>query len=128
MQTDRRTFLKITGTAPAVAAAQTSEPRATPAVAWPRKFSAEQLQQIAFPLGGIGAGSIALGGRGQLRDWEIFNRPDKGNAPAYALAAVWAQVPGRKAVSKVAEARFLPPYEGPSGLGSNNSPGLPRLD
>jgi uncharacterized protein (DUF608 family) len=36
---------------------------------------------LAFPLGGIGTGSISLGGRGQLRDWEIYNRPDKGRAP-----------------------------------------------
>jgi non-lysosomal glucosylceramidase len=83
---------------------------------------------IAFPLGGIAAGSIALGGRGQLRDWEIFNRPEKGNAPPYAYASIWAQVPGRKPVAKVAESRFLAPYEGASGLGSNNSPGLQRLD
>ncbi|NIM44374.1 MAG: hypothetical protein GTO54_01880, partial [Nitrososphaeria archaeon] len=33
---------------------------------------------MAFPLGGIGTGSISLGGWGQLRDWEIMNRPAKG--------------------------------------------------
>ena len=47
---------------------------------------------IAFPLGGIGTGTVSLGGRGQLRDWEIFNRPDKGNELSYAFPAIWAKV------------------------------------
>ena len=83
---------------------------------------------LAFPLGGVGAGSISLGGRGQLRDWEIFNRPDKGNSPQYAFASIWAQTGDAKPVARVLEARIQPPYEGPSGLGSNNVPGLPRLN
>jgi non-lysosomal glucosylceramidase len=41
-------------------------------------YRGRQLDEIAFPLGGIGTGSIALGGWGQLRDFEIFNRPSKG--------------------------------------------------
>ena len=45
---------------------------------YPRVFEGRHLAMIAFPLGGVGAGSLSLGGRGQLRDWEIFNRPNKG--------------------------------------------------
>ena len=127
MQTDRRSFLKIASATPAALSAQIAPPGASGGVPWPRKFAGVQLQQIAFPLGGIAAGSISLGGRGQLRDWEIFNRPDKGNAPNYALPAIWAQVGDRKPVAKIAEARYLPPYEGSSGLGSNNMPGMPRM-
>src|SRR5208283_1014533 len=143
MRSSRRMFLKVAGAAPAAAAVgaqapvvgapPAAAPAASPVAApvpldWPRRFTGQQLSMIAFPLGGIAAGSIALGGRGQLRDWEIFNRPEKGNAPPYAYASIWAQLPGRKPVAKVAESRILPPYEGPSGLGSNNSPGLQRLD
>ena len=40
-----------------------------------RSFRGAELSEIAFPLGGIGTGTISLGGRGELRDWEIFNRP-----------------------------------------------------
>ena len=96
-------------------------------VAFPRVFSGRNLKMIGFPLGGIGTGAISLGGRGDLRDWEIFNRPDKGNTPEYCFPAIWTQVKGRKPVARVLEARIEPPYEGPSGLGSNNVPGLPRL-
>lgn len=83
---------------------------------------------IAFPLGGVGAGSISLGGRGQLRDWEIFNKANKGFTPAYAFPAIWAQAGKAKPVTRVLEARILPPYEGQSGLGANNVPGLSRLE
>lgn len=126
METDRRVFLKVLGSAPAVAAQETVATPGGP-VHWPRRFSGRKLSQIAFPLGGVAAGSISLGGRGQLRDWEIFNRPDKGNQPPYAFASVWAQAQGQPAVARVAESRLLPPYDGSSGLGSNNAPGLPRL-
>ncbi|MBP9992232.1 MAG: hypothetical protein KBS73_02205, partial [Bacteroidales bacterium] len=47
---------------------------------WPvlTKYDAAHLQRVALPLGGIGTGSVSLGGRGELRDWEIMNVPGKG--------------------------------------------------
>src|SRR2546427_7568225 len=57
-------------------------------IPFPRVFTGRRLKMIAFPLGGVAAGSISLGGRGQLRDWEIFNRPDKGNSPPYAFPSL----------------------------------------
>jgi uncharacterized protein (DUF608 family) len=96
--------------------------------AFPRVFTGRKLKMIAFPLGGVAAGSVALGGRGQLRDWEIFNRPNKGYSPAYAFPSIWAQAGDAKPVARVLEARILPPYEGQDGLGANNAPGLSRLD
>jgi uncharacterized protein (DUF608 family) len=95
---------------------------------YPRIYTGRQLAMLAMPLGGIAAGSISLGGRGQLRDWEIFNRPDKGRSPEYAFASIWAQAGSRKPVAHVLEARLMPPYEGPDGLGSKNAPGLSRLE
>ncbi len=131
MSADRRDFLKTIALAQAAAApAQVGAPppAATPSVGYPRVFRGRQLSMLAFPLGGIAAGSISLGGRGQLRDWEIFNRSDKGNAPGYAFASIRAQRGTATPVSRVLEARVLPPYEGSSGLGSKNAPGLPRLE
>ena len=96
-------------------------------IQFPRVFSGEQLKMIAFPLGGVAAGSIALGGRGQLRDWEIFNRPNKGWSPNYAFPAIWVKSGESEPIARVLEASLLPPYEGQDGLGSNNVPGLSRL-
>ena len=96
-------------------------------IAYPRLFTASQLKMLAFPLGGVGAGSVALGGRGQLRDWEIFNRPNKGYSPQYVFPSIWIKSGNAEPITRVLEARILPPFEGQDGLGSANSPGLSRI-
>ncbi len=132
--TKRRTFLQQVAAAGAAAQTRTPGSRekqpsvALPDLPFPRSFTGRQLSEIAFPLGGVCAGSISLGGRGQLRDWEIFNRPDKGNSPSYAFPAIWAQAAGGAAVARVLESRIAPPYEGQTGLGWRNAPGLMRLE
>jgi non-lysosomal glucosylceramidase len=95
---------------------------------YPRKFRGRQLRMISFPLGGVAAGSLGLGGRGQLVNWEMFNRPNKGFRPPYAFPAIWAQSGSAKPAARVLESRILPPYEGQDGLGSSNVPGLSRLE
>ena len=97
-------------------------------ITYPRVFEGRQLKMISFPLGGVAAGSLGLGGRGQLRDWEIFNRPNQGGSPAYAFPAIWIQSGNSNPIAHVLESRILPPYQGESGLGSNNAPGLSRLE
>jgi uncharacterized protein (DUF608 family) len=92
-----------------------------------RTFSGRALGEIAFPLGGIGTGSVSLGGRGQLRDWEIFNRPGKGVTLPYTFFAIWAQAPGGHPIARVLEARLQPPYARADGLASAELSGLPRL-
>ncbi|WP_071135361.1 GH116 family glycosyl-hydrolase [Millionella massiliensis] len=62
---------------------------------WPvlKHYDSEHLYQVALPLGGIGTGNVSLGGRGELRDWEIMNVPGKrystvttgNNAPFFAI-------------------------------------------
>lgn len=46
---------------------------------WPvlKHYDQNHLYHIALPLGGIGTGTVSLGGRGELRDWEIMNVPAK---------------------------------------------------
>jgi non-lysosomal glucosylceramidase len=113
---------------PGFAEALYTPPRqAAEKISFPRVFSGNQLKMLAFPLGGVAAGSLALGGRGQLRDWEIFNRPNKGFSPQYAFPSIWIKSGNAKPVTRVLEARILPPYEGQDGLGAANSPGLSRI-
>ena len=58
-----------------------------------KSYDADHLLNIALPLGGIGTGTVSLGGRGELRDWEIMNVPGKGystvvkgnDAPFFAI-------------------------------------------
>lgn len=109
------------------AAAPSEQPGMAP-VTYPRRFSGRRLALIAFPLGGVGAGSIALGGRGQLRDWEIFNKSEKGKSPRYAFPAIWVKSGDAAPVARVLEGRLLPPYEGGNdALGVQNAPGLARF-
>src|SRR5579864_769920 len=122
MSTRRRTFLQQVALAGAASQTKSAlsgpNPATTPDVEFPRVFSGRHLTAIAFPLGGVCAGSISLGGRGQFRDWEIFNRPDKGNAPGYAFPAIRVQAGKAKPIARVLESRIQPPYEGSSGLGT----------
>ena len=50
---------------------------------WPvlKHYNEHHLDKIALPVGGIGTGTVSLGGRGNLQDWEIMNRPAKGYNP-----------------------------------------------
>ncbi len=58
-----------------------------------KSYDQDHLLNIALPLGGIGTGTVSVGGRGELRDWQIMNRPGinfstvtKGNnAPFFSI-------------------------------------------
>ena len=93
----------------------------------PRVFTGQALSEVAFPLGGIGTGTISLGGRGQLRDWEIFNRPGKGKILPFSFVALWARPEGGDSFVKVVEASLEPPFRGGGGFSRNSAEGLPRF-
>ncbi|MGC9318721.1 MAG: GH116 family glycosyl-hydrolase, partial [Armatimonadota bacterium] len=40
----------------------------------PMVYSGSSLRAVAMPMGGLGAGSVALAGDGTLRQWQIFNQ------------------------------------------------------
>ena len=102
---------------------------------WPvlRTYDQDHLARIALPLGGIGTGTVSLGGRGDLRDWEIMNRPAKGFTPMFdrgagPFFALYAKPAGGKAVTRALEG----PLEAPDCEGDMGSPavnhGLPRFE
>ena len=96
---------------------------------WPvlKHYDQNHLARIALPLGGIGAGTVALGGRGQLTDWEVYSHPDKGFTPQHAFFALWAKPAGEPAVARALEGAIEPwLYEGAAGCTVPNH-GLPRF-
>ncbi|MBL7201821.1 MAG: hypothetical protein ISS56_16905, partial [Anaerolineae bacterium] len=101
-----------------------------------RVFSGRNLAQVAFPLGGIGTGSVSLAGTGALVDWEIFNRPNIGAVMPYSFFTLWAQAEGKPPVTKVVQSPTLPPFSGQGevnfrgvgfGVSRENGAGLPHF-
>ena len=92
-----------------------------------RTFEGRALNEVAFPLGGIGTGTISLGGRGNLRDWEIFNRPGKGVHMPFSFFALYFEGAGKKLV-RVLEGPIEPPFTTGFGFKRVFVPGLPRME
>ncbi|MBI4028555.1 MAG: hypothetical protein HY360_26445 [Verrucomicrobia bacterium] len=92
-----------------------------------RIFTGESLAQVAFPLGGIGTGTVSMGGRGNLQDWEIFNRPNKGSQLPMTFLALRAEPQGRPAVSRILEREYLPPFTGGGGFPRHALAGVSRF-
>ena len=65
------------------------------------KYTGSNLNEISFPLGGIGTGSIGLAGNGRFIDMEIFNRPNKGSIGHYTFFAIRAEYPSGKVISRI---------------------------
>lgn len=82
---------------------------------------------VAFPLGGIGTGNVALGARGDLRDWEIFNHPAKGNLLPNTFFAIRTQIAGQAPVTRVLEGTIQPPHTLSHGYHPALNAGLPRM-
>jgi uncharacterized protein (DUF608 family) len=97
-----------------------------------RTFTDDYLQQIAFPLGGLGAGCLHLGGAGNYQDFCLFNSPAFGHSPM-TFAAVFCQEKGRKtSTMRVLEGPVQNPHIynqarfGNGGLASGHE-GLPHM-
>lgn len=99
---------------------------------WPvlKTYDERHLDAIALPLGGIGTGSVSLGGRGNLRDWEIMNRPAKGFVPVRSFGPcfiVFVKDAAGKTYARGLEGPIpLSLYEDASGSSAVNH-GLPRF-
>ena len=84
---------------------------------WPvlTRYDQDHLLAIALPLGGIGTGTVSIGGRGELRDWEIVNRPAKGFSPQHSFFALHVQRSDGSTVARALEGVLRPPYDGSHG-------------
>ncbi|UJP09756.1 non-lysosomal glucosylceramidase [Microbacterium sp. KUDC0406] len=84
-------------------------------------------ERAAFLLGGIGTGNVSLGARGELRDWEFENLPDKGRRNPRSFFAIHAAPEGGDAVTRVLEARDTGRRDYDAGYSFDDLAGLPRL-
>ena len=94
-------------------------------------YHGDYLNQIAFPMGGLGAGMICLEGTGALSKFSLRNHPELGSEPKL-YAAVSVKGAGTQRIARVLEGPvptwklkpFLPGVEGdyPGGCW-----GLPRF-
>ena len=64
-------------------------------------YHGEALRAVAMPMGGIGAGSIAIGGDGNLRQWQIHNEVNIAGFVPHSFFAVWAWPEGGAPTARV---------------------------
>ena len=98
-----------------------------PQLKWPflKHYDQDHIGKIALPIGGIGTGTVSLGGRGDLRDWEIMNRPAKGYAPGLAFFAISVKSPGTKRITRALQGPVeFYEYEGAKGSMHAGLPGF----
>jgi non-lysosomal glucosylceramidase len=75
-------------------------------------YTGDRRRYVAFPLGGIGTGSVSLSGSGRLIDWSIHNRPAIYHFNGYSHFAIKAEQAGKLLGARVLNG----PYEGvPAG-------------
>lgn len=93
-----------------------------------KKYYTEKDTEFRFLLGGIGTGSISIGNRGQLCDWEIFNKPNKERVYPYAFFSLFSEFEGGKKEVRILEARLTNPHRRPTGYSNFELAGIPRFE
>lgn len=86
--------------------------------------SGPQLRQLRVPIGGVGAGNLLVGGRGDLQHFEICNRPNRVRKPVYTFFAVRADTGEGAPLTKILERTPLPPFD---DVSQRSAHGLPRF-
>ncbi len=104
--------------------------------AWPvlKCYTGKQLRRIALPVGGIGTGTVSLGGRGNLQDWAIMNTPAIGYTPVMTKGmkntgpffALYTETKGQKKTTVLEGALDTEDYDASEGSKAVNH-GLPRF-
>ena len=92
-------------------------------------YSGDSLKNISIPLGGIGTGDILIGGRGNIRALEIFNRAAQTDElPYMTFFSLWLKEEGQEPVSRILESKLPHDSPGPYGIERRQLAGLPRFE
>ncbi len=116
-------------------ACQDNSETSNPPGQWPvlKHYDRDHVDRIALPLGGIGTGTVSLGGRGNLMDWEIMNRPAKGYnpGPRFEIApsfVLFTEGENQKDTRLLEGPVPSYDYEGERGVYSATNHGMPRFE
>jgi len=75
-------------------------------------YEGRNTNEISFPIGGIGTGSIGLAGNGRLIDWEIQNKPNKGSSNGFSNFAIKAEDGNNLLDARILNGDYHAPYIG----------------
>ena len=96
--------------------------------AYNSEYAGEHLNQVAFPLGGIGAGMICLEGTGALSHVSLRNHPDVFNEPCvFAAISVKGKRPAARVLEGPVPGRKLFGAAGTGNGAGGTTYGLPRF-
>ena len=109
-----------------------SRPRAAPIRrgrrAYNSEYAGEYLNQVAFPLGGLGAGMICLEGTGALSHVSLRNQPEVFNEPCvFAAISVKGKRPAARVLEGPVPGRKLFGAPGAGNGAGGSTYGLPRF-
>ena len=54
-------------------------------------YTGKYLSQLRIPVGGMGAGNLLIGGRGDIAFMEMFNRPNRIRQPYKTFFSLWVK-------------------------------------
>ncbi|MFC2126426.1 GH116 family glycosyl-hydrolase [Bacteroidota bacterium] len=92
-------------------------------------YTGDSLRNIGVPVGGFGTGNVLIGGRGDIRALEIFNRANVGGDPPYMIFfSMWWQEGDNLASARILEGEIPEDYPGPYGVSRRQLSGLPRFE
>jgi uncharacterized protein (DUF608 family) len=96
--------------------------------AYDSEYATQYLNQVAFPMGGIGAGMICLEGTGALSHVSLRNRPEVFNEPCvFAAVSVKGKRPEARVLEGPVPARKLYGAPGTGNGAGGSTYGLPRF-
>jgi len=79
-----------------------------------------------FLMGGIGTGNVSISSRGNMCDFEMFNRPFIGGKLPYSFFALRSEDEDKNIVTKALESEIKAPFEKSHGFDPFDQGGIPK--